>query len=77
MSKKLYVISGPSGIGISDILAKVFAGRDDVCAVTPERSTESDSFSMTSRVGMRSKSREIFWSRQNLPAMIMGLPVAW
>ena len=35
MSKKLYVVSGPSGAGISDIAAAVFAAREDVCAVTP------------------------------------------
>ena len=35
MSKKLYVVSGPSGVGISDIAAAVFAAREDVCAVTP------------------------------------------
>ena len=35
MSKKLFVVSGPSGAGISDIVAAVFAAREDVCAVTP------------------------------------------
>lgn len=35
MSKKLYVVSGPSGAGIRDIVAAVFAAREDVCAVTP------------------------------------------
>ena len=35
MSKKLFVVSGPSGAGISDIVAAVFAARDDVAAVTP------------------------------------------
>jgi guanylate kinase len=35
MSKKLFVVSGPSGAGISDIAAAVFAAREDVCAVTP------------------------------------------
>jgi guanylate kinase len=35
MSRKLYVVSGPSGAGISDIAAAVFAKRDDVSAVTP------------------------------------------
>ena len=35
MSKKLFVVSGPSGAGISDIVAAVFAKREDVGAVTP------------------------------------------
>lgn len=35
MSRKLYVVSGPSAAGISDIGAAVFAKRDDVSAVTP------------------------------------------
>lgn len=35
MSKKLYVVSGPSGAGIRDIVASVFAAREDLCAVTP------------------------------------------
>ena len=35
MSKKLFVVSGPSGAGISDIVAAVFAKREDVSAVTP------------------------------------------
>lgn len=35
MSKKLYVISGPSGAGISDIIAAVFARRDDASPVVP------------------------------------------
>ncbi len=35
MRKKLYVVSGPSGAGISDIVAAVFARREDVSAVTP------------------------------------------
>ena len=35
MSKKLFVVSGPSGAGISDIVAAVFAAREDVSAVTP------------------------------------------
>lgn len=35
MSKKLFVISGPSGAGIGDILAAVFARREDVSPVTP------------------------------------------
>lgn len=35
MSKKLFVVSGPSGAGISDIVAAVFARREDVSAVTP------------------------------------------
>ena len=35
MSKKLYVVSGPSGAGIRDIAAAVFAAREDLCAVTP------------------------------------------
>ena len=35
MSKKLYVISGPSGAGISDIIAAVFAAREDVSPVIP------------------------------------------
>ena len=35
MSKKLFVVSGPSGAGISDIVAAVFAAREDLCAVTP------------------------------------------
>ena len=30
MSKKLVVVSGPSGAGISDIVAAVFAARGDV-----------------------------------------------
>lgn len=35
MSKKLFVISGPSGAGISDIVAAVFARREDTAAVIP------------------------------------------
>ncbi len=35
MSKKLFVISGPSGAGIRDIAAAAFAARGDVCAVVP------------------------------------------
>ncbi len=35
MSKKLYVVSGPSGAGIRDIVASVFSAREDLCAVTP------------------------------------------
>ncbi len=35
MSKKLYVLSGPSGAGISDVAAAVYAAREDVSAVTP------------------------------------------
>ena len=35
MSKKLFVISGPSGAGIRDIVASVFAERNDTTAVTP------------------------------------------
>ena len=35
MSKKLFVISGPSGAGIGNIAAAVFAGREDVSAVVP------------------------------------------
>ena len=35
MSKKLYVVSGPSGAGIRDIVASVFVARGDLCAVTP------------------------------------------
>ena len=35
MSKKLFVISGPSGAGIRDIAAAVFAARSDVGAVVP------------------------------------------
>ncbi len=35
MRKKLYVVSGPSGAGISDIVAAIFAKRADVSAVTP------------------------------------------
>ena len=35
MSKKLVVVSGPSGAGISDIVAAVFARREDVSAVIP------------------------------------------
>ena len=35
MSKKLYVVSGPSGAGIADIVAAVFARREDVVAVVP------------------------------------------
>lgn len=35
MGKKLFVISGPSGAGIGDIMAAVFAQREDVCAATP------------------------------------------
>ena len=30
MSKKLYVVSGPSGAGIRDIVASVFAAREDL-----------------------------------------------
>lgn len=32
---RLFVISGPSGIGIADIIAAVFESRDDVSAVLP------------------------------------------
>ncbi len=35
MSKKLFVISGPSGAGIRDIAAAVFARRADVRAIVP------------------------------------------
>lgn len=35
MSKKLFVVSGPSGAGVSDIVAAVFQAREDVAAVTP------------------------------------------
>ena len=35
MSKKLFVLSGPSGAGIREIAAAVFAMREDVRAVTP------------------------------------------
>ena len=35
MSKKLFVLSGPSGAGIREIAAAVFAQREDVGAVTP------------------------------------------
>ena len=35
MSKKLFVVSGPSGAGIGEVLAAVFARRQDVTAVTP------------------------------------------
>ena len=39
MSKKLFVVSGPSGAGVSDIVAAVFQAREDVAAVTPITST--------------------------------------
>ena len=32
---KLYVVTGPSGTGLSDILAELFRRRDDLSAVTP------------------------------------------
>ena len=35
MCKKLFVISGPSGTGIGEVLRAVFAQRPDVTAVTP------------------------------------------
>ena len=35
MRKTLFVVSGPSGAGIPDILAAIYARREDVCAVTP------------------------------------------
>ena len=35
MSKKLFVVSGPSGAGIGDIVAAVFARRKDVGTVVP------------------------------------------
>lgn len=35
MEKKLFVVSGPSGAGIADIVAAVFAQRADVSAVVP------------------------------------------
>ena len=35
MSGKLYVVSGPSGAGIRDIVATVYARRDDVAAAVP------------------------------------------
>ncbi len=35
MSGKLYVVSGPSGAGIRDIAAAVFARREDVAAAVP------------------------------------------
>ena len=35
MSNKLLVISGPSGAGLGELVAAVFARRSDVCAVTP------------------------------------------
>lgn len=35
MSKKLFVLSGPSGAGIREIAAAVFAQREDVGAVVP------------------------------------------
>ena len=35
MSKKLFVISGPSGAGIGEVLQTVFAARSDVGTVTP------------------------------------------
>ena len=35
MSRKLYVISGPSGAGIRDVAAAVYAERDDVAAAIP------------------------------------------
>ena len=35
MEKKLFVISGPSGAGIREILAAVFAARQDLGTVTP------------------------------------------
>ena len=35
MCKKLFVVSGPSGTGIGEIVTAVFQRRQDVCAVTP------------------------------------------
>ncbi len=35
MDKKLFVISGPSGIGAGDIIADVFEARNDVSSVVP------------------------------------------
>lgn len=35
MSRKLYVVSGPSGAGIREIAAAVFARRDDLAAPVP------------------------------------------
>ena len=35
MSKKLFVLSGPSGAGIADIAAAAFAAREDLTAVVP------------------------------------------
>lgn len=35
MDKKLFVVSGPSGAGVADIIAAVFAQREDVGAVVP------------------------------------------
>ena len=35
MSKHLDVVSGPSGAGVRDVVAAVYARRADVCAVTP------------------------------------------
>ena len=35
MSKKLVVLSGPSGAGLGDIAAAVFAARKDVVPVVP------------------------------------------
>ncbi|MCR5089730.1 MAG: hypothetical protein K6C08_09485 [Oscillospiraceae bacterium] len=35
MDRKLYVISGPSGIGAGDIIADIFEQRSDVSAVIP------------------------------------------
>lgn len=35
MSKKLFVVSGPSGTGLGEVVSAIFRQRDDVCAVTP------------------------------------------
>ena len=32
---KLYVLSGPSGAGLGEIVTALFARRKDLCAVTP------------------------------------------
>ena len=32
---KLFVLCGPSGAGLSEIVAKLFASRDDVSSVVP------------------------------------------
>ena len=35
MSKKLFVVTGPSGAGIGDVLSAVFVRRSDLATVTP------------------------------------------